>query len=165
MTAIITETPNNTLKLNSYNLNTLHNNISDVIQKKQIKPSIKKLMDIYEQSTQASTDEEITEETNPTKILIEFLINRNKNDVIKFNLKHFKNIRCKDINNKSCIVPIYNAPIDREELENARYSNLLIHTINNKYFIFIRDIYEIKYMDLMERLDKRYKLNVGLFKE
>lgn len=156
-------------ELNTFNLSlkTLHDNINDVIQKKHIKPSIKKLMDIYEQSTQATTTDEAEapEDTNPTKILIKFLINRNKNDVIKFNLKHFKNIRCKDINNKSCIVPIYNAPIDREELDTTEKSNLLIHTINYKYCMFIRDIYEIKYMDLMERLDKRYKLNVGLFKE
>ena len=55
---------NNTLKdtlnkppLNEFNvsLNTLQDNLNDVIQKKSVKPSIKKLIDIYEQSTQAST--------------------------------------------------------------------------------------------------------------
>jgi len=47
--------------LNDYNLSlkTLHDNLNHVISKKgkTIKPSIKNLIDIYEQSTQASTTE------------------------------------------------------------------------------------------------------------
>ena len=102
---------------------------------------------------------------NPTKQLIHFLINRNREDAKRFKLTHFKNIRCKDNNNKSCIIPIYKTPENPEELKEAERSDLLIQTINYKYTIFIRDIYNIKYRDLMERMDARYKLNVGLFKE
>ena len=174
-------TLNITLKkapLNELNLslNTLNDNLNDAIQKKSVKPSIKKLIDIYEQSTQASTTEEeqqpseatTNEEAqteNPTKELIRFLINRNREDAKRFKLTHFKNIRCKDDNNKSCIIPIYKAPENPEEQNEAEKSNLLIQTINYKYAIFIRDIYNIKYRDLMERMDARYKINVGLFKE
>ena len=35
---------------------------------------------------------------NPTKELIKFLIKRNKKDVERLNLKHFKNIKCKELN-------------------------------------------------------------------
>ena len=60
MALIINPEPLNNLKqtpLNEFNLSlkTLHDNLNDVIQKKSVKPSIKKLMDIYEQSTQATT--------------------------------------------------------------------------------------------------------------
>jgi len=166
---------NNVIKkapLNDYNLKlkTLHDNINDVIQKKSVKPSIKKLIDIYEQSTQASTTKETTtseatQENNPTKELIHFLINRNREDAKRFKLTHFKNIRCKDNKNKSCIIPIYKTPENREELNEVERSKLLVQTINYKYAIFIRDIYNITYKNLMERMDARYKINVGIFKE
>ena len=60
MALIINPEPLNNLKqapLNEFNLSlkTLQDNLNDVIQKKSVKPSIKKLMDIYEQSTQATT--------------------------------------------------------------------------------------------------------------
>ena len=52
-------------KLNEYNLSIrdLNNNLNDVIKKREIKPHIKKLITIYEQSTRASTTEETTETT------------------------------------------------------------------------------------------------------
>ena len=46
------------------------------------------------------------QQENPTKELIHFLINRNREDAKRLKLIHLKNIRCKDNNNKSCIVPI-----------------------------------------------------------
>jgi len=55
-------TLNITLKkapLNELNLglNTLNDKLNDAIQKKSVKPSIRKLINIYEQSTQASTED------------------------------------------------------------------------------------------------------------
>ena len=104
-------------------------------------------------------------ENNPTKELIIFLINRNREDANILKLTHFKNIRCKDNKNKSCIIPIYKTPENREELNEVERSKLLVQTINYKYAIFIRDIYNITYKNLMERMDARYKINVGIFKE
>ena len=120
---------------------------------------------ILKQPTLNTTTSEATKENNPTKELIHFLINRNREDAKRFKLTHFKNIRCKDNNNRSCIIPIYKTPENREELNEAERSKLLIQTINYKYAIFIRDIYNITYKDLMERMDARYKINVGIFKE
>ena len=161
---------NNQPKLNEYNLSIrdLNNNLNNSITKSEIKLTIKTLITIYEQSTRASTTTETTEETaptNPTDELITFLINRNREDSERFKLTHFKNIRCNDANNRSCIIPIYKAPKDRHELNEAELSNILIHTINYTYFRFRRDMYNITYKNIMERMDPRYKNNVGLFKE
>ena len=38
----------------------------------------------------------------PTKLLIIFLINRNRGDATRLNLTHVKNIKCKD-NNKTVV--------------------------------------------------------------
>lgn len=122
-------------------------------------------IDIYERSTAPSESNTETAQYNPTKELIQFLIKRNREDATRLKLTHFKNIRCKDNNNKSCIVPIYKAPEKREDQHTAENSNLLIHTINYKYMIFIQDIYNITYKDLLERMDARYKIKVGIFKE
>ena len=160
--------------LNEYRLNAheLQENLNNVVKRKQINPKIKNIVDIYERSTappETTPSEQsmatTQRESNPTKELITFLINRNREDANDLKLTHFRNIRCKDNNNKSCIVPIYKTPENREDQNKAEQSNLLIHTINYKYFIFIRDIYNITYKDLMERMDGRYKINVGLFKE
>ena len=120
---------------------------------------------VLKQPTLNTTTSEATQENNPTKELIQFLIKRNREDATRLKLTHFKNIRCKDNNNKSCIVPIYKAPESRDDLNNAEQSRLLVHTINYKYFIFIRDIYNITYKNLLERMDARYKIKVGIFKE
>jgi len=125
------------------------------------------IIDIYERSTAPSENntEATPREYNPTKELIQFLIKRNRKDATRLKLTHLKNIRCNDNNNKSCIVPIHKAPESRDDLNKAEQSRLLVHTINYKYFIFIRDIYNITYKNLSERMDTRYKINVGLFKE
>lgn len=133
---------------------------------KNIKPNIKCNVDIYEKSTRANTEEtaptETTTDINPTKELIRFLINRNRTDANRLNLKHFKNIRCKDNNNKSCIIPIYKPPTDTEAIKHIEESeNDLIITTNNKcYVVFIRDIYNIHYTNLLNRMAKRYKMEV-----
>ena len=162
--------------INEHNLssNDLNNELNRAIKTRTTTPKIKDLINIYEQSTRASTTQETTpseqqqDETtqiNPTKELIQFLINRNREDAKRFKLTHFKNIRCKDNNNKSCIIPIYKTPESRGDQRKAEQSNLLIHTINYKYFIFIRDIYTTTYTNLMERMGGRCNINVGLFKE
>ena len=126
-------------------------------------------MELYETSTAppdttpSEQDTATTQgENNPTRELIQFLINRNREDASNLKLTHLKNIRCKDDNNKSCIIPIYKTPENREDQNQVEQSRLLLHTINYKYFIFIRDIYNITYTNLMERMDDRYKINVGL---
>ena len=146
--------------LNKYNLNIkdLHDNLENVIKKRYIKPAIKKYVDIYEQSTQPSTSEE--EIRDPRKELIRFLIKRNKNDVERLNLKHFKNIKCKDNNNKSCIVPIYKQRNNQNTDINKEKSELFIYTPNKKYILFIRDLYNINYTNILNHLIKRYKLDV-----
>jgi hypothetical protein len=176
----LNNTINNVIKpatINEHNLslNDLNNELKRVIKTRTTTPKIKDLINIYEQSTRPSTtpsetthSEQQQDETTPinhTKALIRFLINRNRADATRLNLTHFKNIRCKDNNNKSCIIPIYKTPENREDQNKAEQSRLLIHTINYKYFIFIRDIYNITYKNLLERMDGRYKINVGLFKE
>ena len=115
-------------------------------------------MDIYEQSTQPSTSEE--EIRDPRKKLIKFLIKRNKNDVERLNLKHFKNIKCKDNNNKSCIVPIYKQKNNQNTGINNEKGELFIYTPNEKYILFIRDLYNINYTNILNHLIKRYKLDV-----
>ena len=146
--------------LNEYNLNIkdLHDNLDNVIKKRNIKPAIKKYVDIYEQSTQPSTSEE--EIRDPRKELIRFLIKRNKNDVERLNLKHFKNIKCKDNNNKSCIVPIYKQKNNQNTDINNEKGELFIYTPNKKYILFIRDLYNINYTNILNHLIKRYKLDV-----
>ena len=63
------------------------------------------------ENTRASTEEtaptETTTDINPTKELIRLLINRNRPDANRLNLKHVENMRCQDNNIKSCIIPIY----------------------------------------------------------
>ena len=146
--------------LNEYNLNIkdLHDNLDNVIKKRNIKPAIKQYVDIYEQSTQPSTSEE--EIRDPRKELIKFLIKRNKNDVERLNLKHFKNIKCKDNNNKSCIVPIYKQKNNHNTDINKEKGEIFIYTPNKKYIIFIRDLYNINYTNILNHLIKRYKLDV-----
>ena len=98
----------------------------------------------------------------PTKELIRFLINRNRPDANRLNLKHFKNIRCKDNNNKSCIIPIYKPPTNKEAIKHIEESedDLIITTNNKCYVVFIRDIYNIHYTNLLNRMAKRYKMEV-----
>ena len=146
--------------LNEHNLNIkdLHDNLDNVIKKRNIKPAIKKYVDIYEQSTQPSTSEEEIRDTR--KELIRFLIKRNKNDVERLNLKHFKNIKCKDNNNKSCIVPIYKQKNNQNTDINNEKGELFIYTPNKKYILFIRDLYNINYTNILNHLIKRYKLDV-----
>ena len=102
-------------------------------------------MDIYERSTAPTETTQSEREHNPTIELIRFRISRNSEDASNLKLKHFKNIRCEDNNNKSCIIPIYKTPENREDLKDVKQSNLLIETINFKHAIFIRDIYNITY--------------------
>jgi len=97
---------------------------------------------------------------NPTKELIHFLIKRNKKDVERLNLKHFKNIKCKDNNNKSCIVPIYKQKNNHNTDINKEKGELFIYTPNKKYILFIRDLYNINYTNILNHLIKRYKLDV-----
>jgi len=99
---------------------------------------------------------------NPTKELIIFLINRNRADATRLNLTHFKNIRCKDNNNKSCIIPIYKTPEDRRTIKHIEENenNLIVLTLNKIYSVFIRDIYNINYTELLNRMATRYKLEV-----
>ena len=99
---------------------------------------------------------------NPTKELIKFLINRNRADATRLNLTHFKNIRCKDNNNKSCIIPIYKTPADIKTIKHIEENekNLIVLTLNKIYSVFIRDIYNINYTELLNRMATRYKLEV-----
>ena len=152
--------------LNEYNLSLrdLHEDLNDVIKRRCIKPKIKNLINIYEQSTQAPTSDEtetITSEpaTNPTKQLIKFLINRNREDTEQLNLTHYKNIRCKDSNNKSCIIPIYKAPHNTEQIRNIRQQQHVLLTLNNLYCFFIRDIYDVKYVDVLNTMETKYKID------
>ena len=165
-----------TISTHNLSLNDLNNDLKHVIKKREINPNIKHIINIYEQSTRASTTQETTpsettpseqqqDETtpiNPTKELTRFFINRNRADATRLNLTHFKNIRCKGDNNKSCIIPIYKTPEDRitqkhiEENEN----NLIVLAITKMYSIFIRDIYNINYTELLNRMATRYKLEV-----
>ena len=104
------------------------------------------------ETTHSEQQQDETTQINPTKEFMRFLINRNREDAKRFKLTHFKNIRCKDNNNKNCIIPICKTPENREELNEAEQSQLLIQTINYKCAIFIRDIYNITYKKLMERM-------------
>ena len=122
-------------------------------------------MDIYERSTAPTETAQSELEYNPTIELIRFLIVRNKEDATKLKLKHFKNIRCNDNNNRSCIIPIYKIPENRDYINDVEKSNLVVETLNCKHAIFIRDIYNITYNNLLERMESRYKINVGFFKE
>ena len=98
----------------------------------------------------------------PTKELIRFSINRTRPDAKRFNSKHFEKIRCKDNNNKSCIIPIYKPPAnmdtqkDIEESEN----HLIMCTNNEWHVVFMRDIYNIHYTNLSSRMATRYKVEV-----
>jgi hypothetical protein len=154
-------------KLNDDNLsiNTLHDNINNIIKKRNINNNIKGIMDIYERSTAPTETEQSEPEYNPTLGLIRFLISRNREDATFLKLKHFKNIKCNSDNNKSCIIPIYKIPESREYIKDVKNSNLVVETLNCKYAIFIRDIYNITYKNLLERMENRYKINVGFFKE
>jgi hypothetical protein len=122
-------------------------------------------MDIYERSTQPTETAQSEPEYNPTIEWIRFLISRNREDARQLKLKHFKNIRCNDNNNRSCIIPIYKIPESREYIKDVKDSNLVVETLNCKHAIFIRDIYNVTYKHLLERMDKRYKINVGFLKE
>ena len=152
--------------LNEYNLSLkdLHDDLNDVIKRRHIKPKIKKLINIYEQSTQAPTNDEtetITSEpiTNPTKQLIRFLINRNRADTEQLNLTHYKNIRCKDNNNNSCIIPIYKTPDNTEQIKHIEQQQRVLLTLNNLYCFFTRDIYDIKYCDVLNTMETKYKMD------
>jgi hypothetical protein len=177
----LNNTINNVIKpatINEHNLslNDLNNALKHVIKTRTTTPKIKDLINIYEQSTRASTTQETTpSETthseeqqgettpiNPTKELIRFLINRNRADATRLNLTHFKNIRCKDNNNKSCIIPIYKTPEDRRIIKHIEENenNLIVLTLNKIYSVFIPDIYNINYTELLNRMATRYKLEV-----
>lgn len=69
-------------------------------------------------------------EIKPHKRTNTCLINRTRADSNNLNLQHFKNIGCKDNNNKYCLVPIYQTPDNLEELEQAEHSVLLATTIH-----------------------------------
>jgi len=94
--------------------------------------------------------------TDPTQTLIKYLITRNKPDRERLQLNHFKNIRCNDNDNKSCIIPIYTPTDNIDTLPN----DLIILTPNNKYCFFINDLYNVNYTALLSRLITRYKLTV-----
>jgi hypothetical protein len=156
--------------LNEYNLSLrdLHDNLDDVIKRRHIKPKIKNLINIYEQSTQAPTNDEtetITSEQisepaiNPTTQLIRFLINRNRADTEQLNLTHYRNIRCKDNNNKSCIIPIYKTPDSTEQIKHIEQQQHVLLTLNNIYCFFTRDIYNIKYGDVLNTMETIYKID------
>ena len=173
----LNNTINNVIKpatINEHNLslNDLNNELKRVIKTRTTTPKIKDLINIYEQSTRPSTtpsetthSEQQQDETTPinhTKALIRFLINRNRADATRLNLTHFKNIRCKDNNNKSCIIPIYKTPEDRRTIKHIEENenNLIVLTLNKIYSVFIRDIYNINYTELLNRMATRYKLEV-----
>ena len=91
---------------------------------------------VLNQPSETTHSEQQQGETTPINLtweLLQFLIKRNKQDATHLQLTHFKNIRCKDNNNKSCIIPIYKTPENRDDLNDVEQSNLLIHTINYKY--------------------------------
>jgi len=111
------------------------------------------------------TNKDETHIYNPTIELIRLLISRNREDARQLKLTHFKNIKCNNDNNKSCIIPIYKIPDSREYIKDVKDSDLVVETLNCKYAIFIRDIYNITYKNLLERMESRYKINVGFFKE
>ena len=117
-------------------------------------------MDIYERSKPPTEPE-----YNPRLELIRLLITRNREDATNLKLKHFKNIKCKNDNNKIWIIPIYKIPESRKYIKDVKDSDLVVETLNCKYAIFIRDIYNITYKNLLERMESRYKINVGFFKE
>ena len=94
----------------------------------------------------------------PSPHLIKFLITRNRKDTKRLNLTHYRNIKCKDSNNKSCIIPIYKAPYDTEQIRNIRQQQHVLLTLNNLYCFFIRDIYCIKYVDVIDTMEAKYKM-------
>jgi hypothetical protein len=120
-------------------------------------------MDIYERRTAPTETEQIEPEHNPRLELIRLLITRNREDATNLKLKHFKNIKCTNNNNKIWIIPIYKIPESREDIQAIKDSFLVVKTLNCKYAIFIKDLYNITYKKLLERMESRYKINVGFF--
>ena len=76
----------NQATLNAFNLglNDLDNKLNDVIKKRTITPTLKKDIDIYEQSTQAST----TDKYNVPEFNEELINNLTNDNNIIYNKKH-----------------------------------------------------------------------------
>ena len=102
------------LNENNLSINTLHENINSIIKNKKNNNKIKDVMDIYERSTAPTETAQSELEYNPTIEFIRFLIVRNREDATNLKLKHFRNIRCNDNNSRSCIIPIYKIPENRD---------------------------------------------------
>ena len=81
---------------------------------------------------------------------------------MRLKLTHYRNIRCKNSNNKSFVVPIYKTPYDTEQIRNIRQQQHVLITLNNLYCFFTRDIHthELKYDDVVRTMEIKYKIEV-----
>jgi hypothetical protein len=141
--------------LNDFNLslNTLDINLQSIIKKQYKK--------ILEQESTAPTETDI----KSRKDIIYYFKALHAEDAKKYGLTYFRTIKCKDINGKSALILLYT--IDNIDLNNILYlerdpqaKKILYVLPTRKYAIFKLELYQIDILYLLDRLTRRYGLNV-----